>query len=68
MAEYAIESVVETVRPATASLAQNKKLARSRPRCQSLYPLASANEQRLTEVLRNPVGNAIKFTMRARCA
>jgi hypothetical protein len=27
MAEYAIESVVETVRPATASLAQNKKLA-----------------------------------------
>jgi len=30
--------------------------------------LASANEQRLTEVLRNPVGNAIKFTMRARCA
>jgi hypothetical protein len=27
MAEYAIESVVETVRSATESLAQNKKLA-----------------------------------------
>jgi signal transduction histidine kinase len=61
MAEYAIESVVETVRSATESLAQNKKLVLMTEVAKPL-PVGVGDEQRLTQVLLNLVGNAIKFT------
>jgi signal transduction histidine kinase len=53
--EYAMESVVETARSATESLAQNKKLALKTEVAKSL-PVGLGDEQRLTQDLLNLVG------------
>jgi signal transduction histidine kinase len=55
MAEYAIESIAETVRSAAESLAQNKKLGLKIEVAKPL-PIGLGDEQRLTQVLLNLVG------------
>jgi signal transduction histidine kinase len=61
LVEYSLDSMVETVRVATESLASAKKLS-FRTDVKKGLPYGVGDEPRLTQVLLNLVGNAIKFT------
>jgi signal transduction histidine kinase len=61
LADYSIKDVVHSVFAAVESLAQEKKLA-LKIELPSNLPVARGDERRLTQVLLNLVGNAIKFT------
>jgi signal transduction histidine kinase len=61
LGEYSLKNVVHTVFSAVESLANEKKLA-FRVEVPSNLPPGRGDERRLTQVLLNLVGNAIKFT------
>jgi GAF domain-containing protein len=61
LGEYSLDGMVETVRVATESLASAKKLSIRTDVVEGM-PCGLGDEPRLTQVLLNLVGNAIKFT------
>ena len=61
LADYSLQNVAQTVYNAVEPLALDKKLA-FKAEVQSDLPSGRGDERRLTQVLLNLVGNAIKFT------
>jgi signal transduction histidine kinase len=67
LADYSLKNVVETVYTAVEQLAKEKKLAFTIDVAPNL-PGGHGDERRLTQVLLNLAGNAIKFTDRGEVA
>jgi signal transduction histidine kinase len=61
LADYSLKTVVETVYTAAEQLAKEKKLG-FKVEVASDLPVGHGDERRLTQVLLNLAGNAIKFT------